>query len=218
MLRDDLSSYMTSITHILKTICPRPIDTLLMSNKVEKHEIRGSTNLPHVEPNHTSKNHQSHSSSNRVVNSDSSMKALPLPFPSSPTRPHSDRKKSILGILRSSINHKKPLVEKQCEIDDTNSDIRCRGGERNRNGRKVRMRDSDGSRVSGNYGDGDRSTVTDISGNKSGVSGATDAEHTHQDDECPLVRAFGSRKYGMRQSTWTLIILSKRRANEVTVM
>lgn len=204
---------MISIKHILNTICPRPTDTLPMSNKVEKHGMCGSTNLPHI-----GKSHQSYSSSNRVVNSDSSIEASPLPSPSSPTRPHSGTKQSILGILRSSMSHKKSLVEEQCEINDTNSNIRCKGGERNMNRRKVRVRDSDGSRVSGNYGDGDRSRVTDISGHRSGVTGATDAEYTHQDDECPLVRAFGSRKYGMSQSTWTLIILSRRCAHEVTVM
>jgi hypothetical protein len=203
---------MTSILHILKTICPRPV------NNVEKLGIRGSTNLPHIEQYSTGKHHQYHSSSNRLVNTDSSSKAVPLPFPSSPTHPHSDRKKSILGILRSSMSRKQSLVEEQSDINDTNGNIRCRGGERDRNRRKVRVRDSDGSRVSGSYEDGDRSRVTDISGNKSGVTGATDADYTHQDDECPLVRAFGSRKYGMSHSTWTLIILSRRCAQQVIVM
>lgn len=209
---------MISILHILNSICPRPADTLLVSNKVEKYGICGSMNLPHIEPNHTSKNHQSYSSSNRVVDSDRSIKAVPLPSPSAPTRPHSDKKKFTLGILRSSMKHRQSLVEEQFEINDTNSNIRCWGGERNRSRRKVRVRDSDWSRVSGNHGDRDRSRVTDISGNKSGVSGATDADHTHQDDECPLARTCGSRKYGMGQSTWTLIILSRRCAHEVIVM
>ena len=198
MLRDDLSSCMTSILHMLNTICPRSVDSLLMSNKVEKQGMCGSTNLPRIEQNYTSKSHQPHSSSHRVVNSDSPTKAVPLPSPSSPTRPHSDAMKSILGILRSSINHKKSLVGEQCEGEDTNSNIRCRGGERSRNRRKVR--------------------VTDISDRKSGVTGVTDAEYVHLHDERLLVRAFGPRKYGMSQSTWTLIILSRRCAQQVTVM
>jgi hypothetical protein len=201
--------------HILNTICPRPIDTLLVSNKVENYGISGSSNLPHIAPNH-SKNQQSHSSSNRVVNSYSSMKALSLPSPSSPTRTHSDAKKSILGILRSSINHKKSLVAEQFEVDNTDSDIRCRDGERNRNRRKMRVRDSDGSRVRRNIGDINRPEGTDVSRHMSG--GGTEADNTHHDDERPHVRAFGPRKYGMSQSTWTLIILSRGCAEQVIVV
>lgn len=46
----------------------------------------------------------------------------------------------------------------------------------------------------------------------------TDTDDIFNDDGCPLVRAFGLRKYGMSQATWTLIILSRRCAEQVTMI
>lgn len=46
----------------------------------------------------------------------------------------------------------------------------------------------------------------------------TDTDYIFHDDVCPLVRAFGPRKYGMSEATWTLIILSRRCAEQVIMI
>ena len=62
-----------------------------------------------------------------------------------------------------------------------------------------------------------RGNPIDVHGQDSERTGCTDidTDDIFNDDGCRRVRAFGQRKYGMSQATWTLIILSRRCAEQV---
>ena len=85
-------------------------------------------------------------------------------------------------------------------------------------GSRSKVKDTDRSNVRGNNVDGNRTRGAGINGNQSERIGTMDTDNTFHDDECPLVRDFGPRKYGMSQASWILIILSRRCAEKVIMM
>ena len=97
--------------------------------------------------------------------------------------------------------------------------LKINGVEKDRlSGSTHRVSDSHGGRVKKSHVDRNRSRGNDNYPTSSGWANNPYKENLYHDDECPLVRDYGPRKYGMSQSTWTLMILSRRCAGQVKMM